>query len=158
VDEVRPWVDGLAEFGAALVSARPDIGLAPLLDEPFNRAKSELHWLEYAMAGAPTIATAFSGSGPYDVIKDGMDGLLARTAADWGRHLRILAGSREMRLEIAGNARARVLAEYSLSVRTAEWVDAYQWSAAHAASGRAGAGAAPGAVAVASSSTPPFHV
>jgi glycosyltransferase involved in cell wall biosynthesis len=128
MDEVRPWVDGLAAFGAALAAARPDIGIAPLLDEPFNRAKSELHWLEYTLAGAPTIATAFAGPGPYDVIADGRDGLLARTPADWLRHLRVLAASPTLRADLAGRARERVLAEYTLATRAAEWADTYRWA------------------------------
>ena len=129
MDEVRPWVDGLAAFGGSLVAARPDIGLAPLLDEPFNRAKSELHWLEYAMAGAPTIATSFDGPGPYDVIRDGTDGLLALTPADWERHLHRLTASPSLRADLAGRARERVLAEYSTSRRAAEWADAYRSAA-----------------------------
>jgi Glycosyl transferases group 1 len=143
VDEVRPWVDGLAAFGAALVAARPDIGLAPLLDEPFNRAKSELHWIEYAVAGAPTIASAFDGPGPYDVIHDGRDGLLARTPPEWERQLRRLAASGWLRSELAGRARERVVAEYGLSTRTAEWADSYRWAAAHAGFGRRPAPASP---------------
>lgn len=137
VDEVRPWVDGLAEFGAALVAARPDIGLAPLLDEPFNRAKSELHWLEYAMAGAPTVASAFGVPGPYDVIRDGTDGLLARSHADWEKHLRNLAASTALRQDLAGRAHERVMTEYTLAARAAEWADAYTWAARHGAIGRA---------------------
>jgi glycosyltransferase involved in cell wall biosynthesis len=137
VDEVRPWVDGLAEFGAALVSAGPDIGLAPLLDEPFNRAKSELHWLEYAMAGAATIATAFSGPGPYDVIRDGADGLLARSHADWEDHLRSLVASPALRQELAGRAHERVMSDYTLATRAIEWSDAYRWAARHGGIGRA---------------------
>jgi hypothetical protein len=129
MDEVRPWVDGLAAFGGSLVAARPDIGLAPLLDESFNRAKSELHWLEYAMAGAPTIATLFDGAGPYDVIRDGKDGLLARTPADWERQLRRLSASASLRTDLAGRARERVLAEYSISTRAVEWADAYRSAA-----------------------------
>jgi glycosyltransferase involved in cell wall biosynthesis len=137
VDEVRPWVDGLAAFGASLVAARPDVGLAPLLDEPFNRAKSELHWIDYAMTGAPTIATGFGGPGPYDVIRDGADGLLARTPADWVRHLRRLAGSPALRAELAGRARERVLAEYTLQARAGEWADAYRRAATHGGYARA---------------------
>lgn len=126
VDEVRPWVDGLSAFGRALAGAGPSIGLAPLLDEPFNRAKSELHWLEYAMVGAPVVATAFDGPGPYDVIRDGVDGLLARTPADWERQLTRLAASAGLRSEIAGRARERVLAEYTLDRRASEWADAFR--------------------------------
>ena len=136
MDEVLPWVDGLAGFGGALVAARPDIGLAPLLDEPFNRAKSELHWLEYAMAGAPTVAAAFDGPGPYDVLHDGVDGLLARTSADWERHLRSLAASPALRTDLAGRARERVLADYTVAHRAVEWADTFSWAASHGGVGR----------------------
>ena len=138
MDEVRPWVAGLPEFAAALVAARPDIGLAPLLDEPFNRAKSELHWLEYALAGAPTIVSGFDGPGPYDVVRDGVDGLVARSPADWDRHLRALVGSAALRADLAGRARERVTAEYDIANRALEWADAYRWAAEHAGAGRIG--------------------
>ena len=128
VDEVGPYVEGLPAFARALVEARPDIGLAPLLDEPFNRAKSELHWLEYSLAGAATVASASAAPGPYDVIRDGLDGLLARTPADWHRAL----------AELAGRARERILVEYDPAVRAAEWADAYRWAADHAGRGRTG--------------------
>jgi glycosyltransferase involved in cell wall biosynthesis len=133
VDEALPWVDGPRAFARALVEARPDVGLAPLLDEPFNRAKSELHWVEYALAGAATIASGFPDPGPYDVIRDGVDGLLARDAADWERHLRRLAGSGELRCEIAAAARDRVLKDYAIAVRASEWADAYRSAAGEAA-------------------------
>jgi hypothetical protein len=136
MDEVRPWVGGMPEFAASLVAARPDIGLAPLQDTPYNRARSELHWLEYALAGAPTIVSGLAGPNPYDVVRDGVDGLVALTAADWARHVRALAASRELRAEIAGRARTRVLADYSVVSRAPEWAGAYMWAAEHAGSGR----------------------
>lgn len=134
MDEVRPWVDGPRNFAAALVAARPEVGLAPLVDEPFNLAKSELHWLEYSMAGAATIVSGFSEPGPYDVVRDGVDGLVARTDADWLRHMRALAGSRDLRTELAGRARERVLGDYDVAERAGEWADAYRWAAAHGGS------------------------
>ncbi len=136
MDEVRPWADGLAAFGAALAAARPDVGLAPLLDEPFNRAKSELHWIEYAMVGAPAIATGFRGPGPFDVIRDGEDGLLARTPDDWAHQLRRLVTSPALRSELAARAGVRVRAEYGLTTRAIEWADTYRWAAAHGGYGR----------------------
>jgi glycosyltransferase involved in cell wall biosynthesis len=147
MDEVRPWVDGLPEFAASLVATRPDIGLAPLRDEPFNRAKSELHWVEYSMAGAASIVSGFSGGGPYDVVRDGIDGLVVRQPGDWEKHLRSLAGSAALRHEIAGRARERVVAEYSTSVRAREWDDAYRWAADHPGFGRKAAARVAGAAA-----------
>ena len=137
VDEVRPWVRGLPAFAASLVAARPDIGLAPLADSPYNRARSELHWLEYALAGAPTIVSGFTGPNPYDVVRDGVDGLVARSDADWERHLRSLAGSADLRATVAGRARERVLGEYTVAGRAAEWADAYRWASGHAGAGQA---------------------
>ena len=131
VDETRPWVAGLPEFAAALVRARPDVGLAPPRDEPFNRAKSELHWVEYAMAGVPAVVSGFDGPGPFDVVRDGVDGLVARSPEDWLRHLRALAESRDLRAEIGGRALERARAEYSLAARAEEWAEAYRWAAEH---------------------------
>ena len=131
VDEVRPWVSGLPAFAASLVAAAPHIGLAPVEDTPYNRARSELHWIEYAMAGAPAVVAGMEGPGPYDAIRDGIDGLVARTSQDWLRHLEALAASRDLRAEIAGRARERVLAEYTVECRAGEWADAYRWAAEH---------------------------
>lgn len=137
VDEVRPWVRGAPEFAAALVAARPDIGLAPIQDTPYNRARSELHWLEYALAGAPTIVSGLDGPGPYDVIRDGVDGLVARGRADWERQLRSLVASPGLRSELVARARERVMAEYTVATRAPSWADAYRWAAEHAGAGRA---------------------
>ena len=136
-DEVSSYVRGAPAFARALGEARPDIGLAPVADNPFNKARSELHWLEYAMAGAPTVASRLMGGGPYDVIRDGVDGLLARNKAEWRAALRSLARSPTLRAEIAGHARERVLADYRAADRAAEWADAYRLAAEHAGRGAA---------------------
>ncbi|MFN8629863.1 MAG: glycosyltransferase [Chloroflexota bacterium] len=119
VDAALPWVEGVEGFGAALAATRPDIGIAPLADDPYNLARSELHWLEYAAIGAPVVASAFAAPGPYDPIRDGVDGLLARSRDDWARHLAALAGSPALRHDPAGAARERLLAEYTAERRAA---------------------------------------
>jgi hypothetical protein len=131
VDEARPWVAGVRGFAAGLAAAQPDIGLAPLRDTPYDRARSELHWLEYSLVGAATVASGFAGPGPYDPIRDGVDGLLARTEEEWRSCLGRLVASPGAREEIAGRARERTLAEYSVAVRAHEWADAYRWAAEH---------------------------
>jgi glycosyltransferase involved in cell wall biosynthesis len=51
----------------------PDIGLAPLMDNPFNRCKSAIKYYEYAMAGA---AGVYSALDPYEEVTDGVTGLV----------------------------------------------------------------------------------
>ena len=132
VDELGPYVDGARAFARSLAAARPDIGLAPLVGDAFDRAKSELHWLEYTMAGAATVATSIPGGGPFDPIRHGVDGLLAADAREWRDALGRLAGSRSLREEMVGRARERILAEYTVQVRAGEWAEAYRWAAEHA--------------------------
>jgi hypothetical protein len=134
-DELLPFVSGVNAFAQALVEAQPNIGVAPLVGDEFDRAKSELHWLEYTMAGAATIATRTMGGGPFDVIRDGVDGILVRNRGDWRAAVLRVAGSRTLREELAGRARERVEAEYDVTVRAAEWADAYRWAAEHAGRG-----------------------
>jgi len=138
VDEPLPYVSGPPEFARALVAARPDIGLAPVVGDQFDRAKSELHWLEYTMAGATTVASRTMQGGPYDVIRGGVDGLLAKSKAEWRDALARLASSATLREELAGRAKERVLAEYNVEARAAEWAEAYRWAAEHAGRGAMG--------------------
>ena len=135
VDEARPYVDTPQAFAATLAALRPAIGLAPVGADPYSRCRSELHWLEYSLAGAATIASQPAGGGPYDVIRDGTDGILARNRAAWREGLRRLAGSVSLRETLVGRARERVAAEYDIRDRAAEWADAFRWAAEHAGRG-----------------------
>jgi len=135
VDEAHPYDPDVRGFIRCLVEARPAIGLAPVGQDDFGRARSELHWLEYSMAGAATVASRTMGGGPYDVIRDGIDGLLARNKAEWRAQVRRLAASQGLREELAGRARERVIADYDVHKRVAEWADAFRWAADHAGRG-----------------------
>ena len=134
-DEVHPYVAGVPAFARQLTALRPAIGLAPLSGTPYDRAKSELHWLEYSMAGAATVATRMPGGGPYGVIRDGIDGFLVGSQAEWRRALQRLAGSEDLRTEVAARARERVETEYDVAHRAIEWAAAYRSAAEHAGRG-----------------------
>ena len=83
----------------------------------------------------PVISASYS-PGPYDAIRDGTDGLLASSRGEWLEALTRLAASSTLREELAGHARERVLAEYTVDQRADEWADAYRWAADHAGRGR----------------------
>jgi hypothetical protein len=143
VDEALPYVPEVHGFARQLTAARPAIGLAPVGQDGFSRCHSELHWLEYSLAGAATIASRTMGGGPYDVIRNGVDGLLARNKAEWRENLRRLVASSQMREDLAGRARERILADYDVRGRVAEWADAFHWAADHAGRGATRDRAAP---------------
>ena len=95
----------------ALIS-EVDINLAPLVDSIFNRAKSEIKWIEAALVKVPTVASkigAFS-----DAIVDGETGLLA-TDDQWFDKLESLVLSPELRQKIADAAYRAVLENCTLS-------------------------------------------
>jgi glycosyltransferase involved in cell wall biosynthesis len=123
------YVEGISKFCETLANAHGDIGIAPLFGDEFDRAKSELHWLEYAITGSAFIGERFRGDGPYQVVNDGVDGLLARGRQEWYDAVKKLTRSKDLREQLAGAAKERVLKEYHYKDRAKEWADAFQWAA-----------------------------
>ena len=88
-----------------------DINLAPLVESVFNRAKSEIKWIEAALVKVPTIASHIGAFA--DMMIDGQTGLLAKDI-EWKEKLESLILSADLRRELAENAYAFVLENCSL--------------------------------------------
>lgn len=87
-----------------------DINLAPLAqDNPFSQSKSEIKWMEAALVGVPTIASA-TDAFQY-AIRDGQNGLLVHTDADWLPALERLLDA-DYRERLGAAARDAALAGY----------------------------------------------
>jgi glycosyltransferase involved in cell wall biosynthesis len=125
---------GFIELARTL--SRADIGIAPLVDIPWNRARSNIKLKEYASAGLAWLA---SPVGPYREMGEAQGGRLVADG-DWHAALeRLITGARERR---------------KLAKRGAKWVkgegiarNAHRWEAtlrdaAQRAQARAGAGRA----------------
>lgn len=99
-----PW----RKFRAFQARRRVHIGLAPLLDTPFNRGKSFIKFLDIAAMGGVGI---YSRRSPYlEIVDDGVDGLLADdTAEDWYRCLRRLVDHPDETRRMAKNAAKKAL-------------------------------------------------
>jgi glycosyltransferase involved in cell wall biosynthesis len=98
-----------------------DIGLAPLLDTPFNRARSNVKLKEYAAAGAMWLASPL---GPYVGMGEEQGGLLV-PEGEWLDALSAIIEDGERRRELA--RRARAWAERQTARRGADlWQAAYR--------------------------------
>jgi glycosyltransferase involved in cell wall biosynthesis len=66
--EFHDWAN-VYDYAQKLDSINADIALAPIYDNQFNLAKSDLKILEYSALGLPTIASTIGDKkGPYDLI------------------------------------------------------------------------------------------
>ena len=108
-----PSVDGIAaEFRAWVYRERYtvftcfDIGIMPLADTAYNRAKEAFKLKEYMAAGLPTVASPVGHN--RSVLVDGVTGFLASSREEWIERLRELVLSTELRARFgrAGLARA----------------------------------------------------
>lgn len=101
-----------------------DIFIAPLLDEEFNRAKSSLKFLEYAVLGA---AGVYSQLPPYeDIVEHGVNGYLAKDSQDWEGLLAELIENLSLRVQIASAAQKTVKDGWLLSNNHHRMGDVYR--------------------------------
>lgn len=94
-----------------------DIGIVPLNDIPFNRAKSFLKGLEYAAAGIPFVAQALP---EYRLLESQGIGRTASTPEDWRWHMEALLDYEKRKKEARIN-RALVERFHTIQARSPEW-------------------------------------
>lgn len=113
-----------AGYAATLMGLKADIGIVPLQDTVFNRAKSAVKWLEYSACG---IAGIFSDVGEYGhVVSHGETGLMvANNEADWYGAIKELTVNRQLRSTIAGNAYDTVMSRHTVAHNAHKWLEAY---------------------------------
>ena len=99
-----------------------DIALLPLLDNEFNRAKSDLKFIECAGCGAAVLASPVVYS---KTIKDGVNGLIFKDKKDFMQKLQLLIDNNEKRYDIAKAAYSYVKSNRMLSQHYEERIDWY---------------------------------
>lgn len=111
---------------AKLHSLRLDIALAPLLDTPFNRCKSKIKFMEYAIAKYPGIysPTVYREKGNHDF--DPKFGIVAEDQDHWYRAIKHLIDYPQRRKEIRENAYNLVKRRYNLEKHAQEWVKVFK--------------------------------
>lgn len=101
-----------------------DIGIAPLFYNDFNRAKSNIKFLEYSAMGIPTVATDID---PYHCIKDGETGYLIKqnNRKKWVEAITRLVKSETLRGRIGASAREYVNQNFDINKNWKLWAAVY---------------------------------
>jgi len=111
----------ILEYPNSLGGLGFDIGIAPLHDSEFNRAKSNLRYLEYSAFSIPTVA---SNCEPFKkTILDGENGFIARTSQDWVDKLSALIENPELRVRMGHNAYDLVKTKFNLETVARNYAD-----------------------------------
>jgi len=114
---------GYKEFPKFLAGLGMDILVAPLIDDEFNRGKSNIKFLEAAMCEVPTVC---SDVYPYSkTITHGKDGYLAKSSSEWIKHLSELIESKELRTKIGKEAKKTALT-YDIEKFLPEYVRVFE--------------------------------
>lgn len=98
-----------------------DIGVAPLIDDQFNRGKSHIKYLEYSMKKIPTIA-----SHVYPYTHNAKEAILCNTQADWNRAIKDMLLKPNKRKQIGAKAYEHVVNECQYKDHAQDWIDAAQ--------------------------------
>lgn len=112
------------KFAEAFMTQAWDIFISPLRDDPFNRAKSSLKFLEYSTHGLPGV---FSKLTPYEsIVIDGRNGYLAGDLEEWEAYLAKLVEHPAMRQQLGYEAQKTVKQSWLLSENYPKWLEAYR--------------------------------
>lgn len=103
--DARPWT-GLADLAGF------DVGLVPLDDTAFERAKFPFKLLQYLALGVPAVAARVGVAA--EVIADGENGLLAGSHEEWREQLGRLMADAHLRQRLAAGGRQTVSQRYTL--------------------------------------------
>lgn len=110
-------------FPRRLAALGFDFGLAPLVDNPFNRCVSPLKYLEYGALGIPGI---FSRGPAYGPVRDGVTGLVCDASADtWEAAIDLLCRDPALRHRLGEGARGDVRVNWMLEPRAHLWSETY---------------------------------
>jgi glycosyltransferase involved in cell wall biosynthesis len=115
-----PWQDDVWDYYKAIDG---DVGVIPLADTAFNRARTPIKALEYAALGIPVVASDIE---PYrGFVVDGVTGYLARTEADWQARLTDLIHDEAARVEMGAKAKD-VAREWTIQAGWRKWAGVYE--------------------------------
>lgn len=112
----RTYPSILADMGLS-------IGVAPIIESRYNKARSLAKWFEYTMTGVPVVASRY---GPYMALQDNLDVLLASSTEEWVEKLEQLIKNPDERDRIARAGRDRIERDYAFHRLVNKWAVVFQ--------------------------------
>jgi len=88
-----------------------DVGLMPLVDDPWSWGKCGLKIIQYQGVGLPVVCTPVGIN--KDLVEDGINGYWAMTPEEWEKKLSLLIENPELREQMGREGRRRVLENYT---------------------------------------------
>ena len=98
---------------------RFDVGLMPLVDSEYARAKAGYKALVYMACGVPPVVSPVGTN--REILTEGTEGFFASTQEEWIARLSQLLSDRSLRESMGRAARARVMAGYSVDAVFPRW-------------------------------------
>lgn len=115
--EVLPW----SEDTEAAEIQRFDIGIMPLSDDLWERGKCGYKLIQYMACGKPVVASPVGVNSL--IVRQGVNGFLANTEAEWTDSLGLLCEDAALRKRMGEAGRVRMERDYSLQVAVPKLVE-----------------------------------
>ena len=91
-----------------------DIGIMPLVDEPFERGKCGYKLIQYMACGLPVVASPVGVN--RQIVEHGVNGFVAETPEQWEQALRTLLADAGLRKRMGQAGRQKVEQQYCIQV------------------------------------------
>ena len=101
-----------------------DIGLMPLMDDPWSHGKCGLKILQCLAVGVPVVCSPAGIN--KEIVNDGVHGFWANTQEEWIEKLEILINDHDLRKRMGMEGRKRVIEHYSLKANAPRLLKIFQ--------------------------------
>jgi len=114
------WHGDIDTYPLDVLDMKLDIGICPVIDDPFNRGKSDIKWVEYSAMKIPAVVSPVC----YKNVKHGKTGFVASNGNEWYQYLTKLLDDKELRKEIAEKAYTRAKGYHNADIQSQAWFSA----------------------------------
>lgn len=106
-----PW----SEADEISAIQKMDIGIMPLIDDPWERGKNGYKLIQYMACGLPVVASPVGVN--TEIVQSGFNGILAGSEQEWHQAIVALVSDTDLRKSMGMAGRKRVVENYSIQIQ-----------------------------------------